>query len=226
LAQRGGGGAFGLRGLLLRVQRVQDILLPCNRQRRNWQTRHFLAVNRGQIGGAFAYAIEHAEGRVEWFPPTINGGARQKVLDGLAKRELIRQVGKRWRVAAAGYDALGIPRPGVGKQGTAKFEAKLDQIIANAEGAQPAPNDAELEAAIAAAEATWAKPRTRANSKQAEVVRMLKRPEGATVRQICDATGWQAHTVRGAFAGALRKRLGLTLVSDKHPGGERVYRVA
>ena len=148
------------------------------------------------------------------------------MLDGLAKRELIRQAGKRWRVAAAGYDALGIPRPGVGKQGTAKFEAQLDQIIANAEGAQPAANDAELEAAVAAAEATWAKPRTRANSKQAEVVRMLKRPEGATVRQICDATGWQAHTVRGAFAGALRKKLGLTLISDKQPGGERIYRVA
>ena len=70
------------------------------------------------------------------------------------------------------------------------------------------------------------KPRTRADSKQATVVRMLKRPEGATVRQICDATGWQQHTVRGAFAGALRKKLGLTLISDKQPGGERIYRVA
>jgi hypothetical protein len=46
------------------------------------------------------------------------------------------------------------------------------------------------------------------------------------VRQICDATGWQAHTVRGAFAGAIKKKLGLALVSDKQPGGERVYRVA
>lgn len=86
-----------------------------------------------------AHAIEHAEGRIEWFPPTINGGARQKVLDGLAKRELIRQAGKRWWVAAAGYDALGIPHPGVGKQGSAKFETQLDQIIANAEGAQADP---------------------------------------------------------------------------------------
>lgn len=171
-----------------------------------------------------AHAIEHAGGRIEWFPSTINGGARQKVLDGLAKRDLIRQAGKRWRVAAAGYDALGISRPGVGKQRTTKFEAQLDRIIANAEGAPPAPDDAELEAAVAAAEATWAKPRTRANSKQAEVVRMLQRPEGATVRQICDATGWQAHTVRGAFAGAFKKKLGLTLVSDKQPGGERIYR--
>ncbi len=55
---------------------------------------------------------------------------------------------------------------------------------------------------------------------------MLQRPEGATVRQICAATGWQPHTVRGAFAGAFKKKLGLTLVSGKQPGGERVYRVA
>ncbi len=173
-----------------------------------------------------AHAIGHAEGRIEWFPPNINGGARQKVLDGLAKRNLIRQVGKRWRVAAAGYDALGIPRPDTSKKRIGQFEAKLDQIIVNAEGVPSAPNDAELEAAVTAAEAMWAKPRTRVNSKQAEVVRMLQRPEGATVRQICEATGWQAHTVRGAFAGAFKKKLGLTLVSDKQRGGERVYRVA
>ena len=68
--------------------------------------------------------------------------------------------------------------------------------------------DPELEAAVVAAEASFtppAAPCTRANSKQAEVVRMLQRPEGATVRQICDATGWQAHTVRGAFAGRSRR---------------------
>jgi len=170
-----------------------------------------------------SHALDHTDGRIEWFPSNIHGGARQKVLAGLAKRGLIGQIGARWRVIAAGYDALGVPRPGVGKKRIGKCEAKLDQIIANAEGAPP---DAELEAAVAAAEATWAKPRTRAHSKQAEVVRMLQRPEGATVRQICDATGWQPHTVRGAFAGAFKKKLGLTLVSDKQPGGERIYRVA
>lgn len=55
---------------------------------------------------------------------------------------------------------------------------------------------------------------------------MLQRPEGATIAQICMATGWQAHTVRGTFAGAFKKKLGLTIVSDKAPGGERVYRIA
>lgn len=172
------------------------------------------------------HALDHADGRIEWFPSNIHGGARQKVLAGLAKHELVRRDGKQWRIAAAGYEAPGVPYPDASKKRIGKFEAKLDQIIANAEGAPSAPNDAELEAAVAAAEATWATPRTRANSKQAEVVRMLQRPEGATVRQICDATGWQAHTVRGAFAGAFKRKLGLTLVSDKQPAGERIYRVA
>ena len=82
---------------------------------------------------------------------------------------------------------------------------------------------------MAACEAQWAKetkPRTRENSKQAEVIRMLQRPEGATIAQICSATGWQAHTVRGTFAGAFKKKLGLAITSDKAQGGERVYRVA
>ena len=55
---------------------------------------------------------------------------------------------------------------------------------------------------------------------------MLQRPEGATIRQICEATGWQQHTVRGTFAGAFKKKLGLTITSGKEQGGERVYRVA
>ncbi len=69
------------------------------------------------------------------------------------------------------------------------------------------------------------KPHTRENSKQAIVIRMLQRPEGATVHQICDATGWQAHTVRGTFAGAFKKKLGLTITSEKPEGGERIYRI-
>ena len=55
---------------------------------------------------------------------------------------------------------------------------------------------------------------------------MLGRPEGATIAEIVAATGWQPHTVRGAFAGALKKRLGLTVTSEKVDGGERVYRIA
>jgi hypothetical protein len=55
---------------------------------------------------------------------------------------------------------------------------------------------------------------------------MLERPEGATIEQIVAATGWQPHTVRGAFAGALKKRLGLEVSSEKVESRGRVYRIA
>jgi hypothetical protein len=48
--------------------------------------------------------------------------------------------------------------------------------------------------------------------------------KGATIDEMVAATGWQSHTVRGAMAGALKKRLGLTIASEKEEGG-RVYRI-
>jgi hypothetical protein len=54
---------------------------------------------------------------------------------------------------------------------------------------------------------------------------MLRRKEGATIAQIVEATGWRPHTIRGAFAGALRKRLGLRVTSEKVEG-TRVYRIS
>jgi len=173
-----------------------------------------------------AHAVHQADGKIDWFPEHIKGGARQKVLDGMFNRALITPDGKGWRVAAEGYDALGLARPGAGQTRIGRFEAHLDRIIANVEGAPAETGDPELKAAVAAAEATWAKPRTWANSKQAEVIRMLQRPEGATIRQICQVTGWQAHTVRGTFAGAFKKKLGLNIVSEKAQGAERIYRIA
>ena len=157
-----------------------------------------------------AKAINSNEGKIDWFPDNIKGGARKKVLDGLFNRALITSDGTHWFVAAEGYDAMGRARP----------------------APAPVTADSELDAAVTAAEAAWAqekaaaKPRTRENSKQASVIQMLQRPEGATVQQICETTGWQAHTVRGTFAGAFKKKLGLTIVSDKAQGSERVYRLA
>ena len=68
--------------------------------------------------------------------------------------------------------------------------------------------------------------RTRQTSKQAEVIAMLKRTEGATINQICEATGWQPHTVRGAITAALKKKLGLNIQSSKESGGDRIYKIS
>ena len=167
-----------------------------------------------------AKAINTSNGQVDWFPDHIKGGARKKVLDGMFNRALITPDGEGWCVAAEGYDALGMARP-------APQDAP-ETVTA------PLVADPELEADVAACEVVWAqekaaaplKPRTRQNSKQATVIQLLQRPEGATISQIMFATGWQAHTVRGTFAGALKKKLGLALVSEKPEQGERIYRLS
>ena len=135
------------------------------------------------------HAADQPNGCITWFPDNVKGGARQKVISGLFNKALITSNGGQdWFVAAEGYDALGRARP------------------------TPATThpDPEIEAAVSTAEANWAqekqdaakrllkvgvegKPRTRENSKQAAVIQMLQRPEGATINQICAATGWQAH---------------------------------
>lgn len=147
------------------------------------------------------HAAVNTDGKLVWFPETIKGGARKRVLDSLFNRALITTDGNHWFVAAEGYEALGMP----GRKPITL--AALDTLI----------ESAELN--------NSAKPRARDNSKQAQVIAMLKRAEGATITQICEATGWQSHTVRGTFAGAFKKKLGLEITSSKADGCERTYRI-
>jgi hypothetical protein len=56
------------------------------------------------------------------------------------------------------------------------------------------------------------------------MIALLKQPKGASIDQLAEATGWQRHSVRGALSGAIKKRLGLAIVSDKS-GGARFYRI-
>lgn len=155
-----------------------------------------------------ARAINDTGGKIDWFPDHIKGGARKKVIDGLFNRALITPAGDGWFVTAEGYDALGMKRPTI---------------------PQPTPEvDAELEQAVAAAEATWtqaptqAKPRTRDNSKQAAIVQALRAPVGATLPDLMALTGWQAHSVRGMLANLRKKHIDVVSTKD---AGVRTYRI-
>jgi hypothetical protein len=67
---------------------------------------------------------------------------------------------------------------------------------------------------------------TRAGTKQAQIIAMLQRPEGATIVEMVTATSWQSHTVRGCIAGALKKKLGLPIAAEKVEGRGTVYKMA
>ena len=68
-------------------------------------------------------------------------------------------------------------------------------------------------------------PTPRAGTKQAMLIDLLRTPDGATMDEIVAATGWLAHTARGAISGALGKKLGLVVTSEKHAARGRVYRL-
>jgi hypothetical protein len=94
---------------------------------------------------------------------------------------------------------------------------------ATAKGA--APKAAKKPKAAKQATAKGAAPEAREGSKKAQVLELLRRPEGATLADIMAATGWQKHSVRGFISGALGKKMGLTVDSIRSNEGVRSYRI-
>jgi len=64
---------------------------------------------------------------------------------------------------------------------------------------------------------------TRAGSKTAQILELLKRPDGATLQELMAATEWQPHSLRGFISGTLGKKMGLSVESTKGENGQRTY---
>ena len=171
----------------------------------------------------------------------LKGGAKLKMIASLAKRALIEQHDGQWRITRAAIALVqGVLSPtDTTSVGTLPDKYTIPTFLEKTATPSDTPpiiaNDPEIKAEVTAAKTNGqaerqlkigaeGMPKHRPDSKQALVIEMLKRPEGATIAQISEITGWQAHTVRGTFSGALKKKLGLNITSQKPPQGERIYR--
>ena len=100
------------------------------------------------------------------------------------------------------------------------IEPLAASTVASARNAKPKPEPVQMPD-----DTDTAKP-IRAGTKQAQIIAMLQRPEGATVAEMVEATGWLAHTVRGCISGALKRKLGLPIAAERVEGRGTVYRLS
>jgi hypothetical protein len=167
------------------------------------------------------------------FPITakLKGNAAGNVLKSLLKKQLIKEVH-----AKSNDDTVWRHDEECGRMTLAATPAAFAALgIDIADEATEPKSDATATPVAKAASAPKRRPtkspepterRTRANTKQAKLIAMLQRAKGATIEDLAEALDWQQHTVRGAIAGALKKKLGLEVTSDKDEKRGRVYRVA
>jgi hypothetical protein len=159
-------------------------------------------------------------------PDSLRGGAAAKVVGAMIAKGLIEEVEANsrrgeplWRETGDGHGTtLVATDAGLAAIGIEPDDAETaPTITTETPKADPTPD--------AASEAAQSTRTPRAGTKQSALIAMLRAPEGATIEEITAATGWQAHTVRGAIAGALKKKFGLDVTSEKVEARGRVYRI-
>ncbi len=162
-------------------------------------------------------------------PQNLRGGAATKVVGTMLAKGLLEEVDadlrKReliWRETGDGHGVTlvatnaGLDAIGVEHEAGSANAAPLD-----------AP-DAPIKASAPHTPTTGEAPTPRApreGTKQAQLIDMLSRPEGATLDEIATALQWAPHTARGAMSGALKKRLGLAITSQKDIQRGRIYQI-
>ena len=195
-----------------------------------------------------ANASQSSDGNILPLPGSLRGGAQAKVVNSMLKRGLIEErvidsiqppdasLNRVWRqdddgrsvllyITKAGFAAINCePEDGAGAPDTATDGATDGQDVGAAtQDATPAEG---TPAGDTVADAAPKERKARAGTKQAQLIEMLRAPAGASIEEIVAATGWQPHTVRGAIAGALKKKLGLEVTSEKVDGRGRIYRLS
>ena len=134
----------------------------------------------------------------------VEGGVDRRVVSALIKRGLCISIPK----------ADGPSRLVVTEAGKAALSAEPGPTEPSEKNTPPEP---ALEPNAAA--------KTTPSGKLGALVALLRRPQGASLSELVEATGWQTHSVRGAMSGSLKKKLGLNITSEKTDAG-RVYRIA
>ena len=161
-------------------------------------------------------------------PDGLHGAAAQKAVAAMIARGWLEEVDADlrrgeplWRetgdghgttliATEAGLEAIGI-------------EPVVASAVARARKAKP---HADANPAQTTGETNTPKPVTiRSGTKQAQIIALLQRSEGASIAEIVEATSWQPHTARGMISGGLKKKLGLPVIAEKVEGRGTVYRV-
>jgi hypothetical protein len=168
----------------------------------------------------------------------VNRGTQTIVLKGLLKKDLIAARAAQpdeeiWETAEdgtrtaliitnAGLEAIGITPTSADTREVAPAKGRTKGKVATAAGG----GDAKPKPAPGSKKATntpSAEPGK--DTKLGTLIAVLRRKKGATIADLMEATGWQAHSVRGAISGALKKKLKLEVVSEPVDGRGRVYRI-
>jgi Protein of unknown function (DUF3489) len=183
-------------------------------------------------------AAQRDDGAVLPLPETlkIKGGAVDKVLGSLKAKGLIDHQGAPrgedpppLRITGAGLQAIGVETEDDAPEGATPADTGATPAVAGPQAIEAAAPATGVYGAATPAKAGKApkskarvtkaaaaeKPTPRAGTKQAKMIELLKRPEGATLEQIAAATGWQHHTIRGAISGALKKKLGFNVEATR-----------
>jgi hypothetical protein len=149
-------------------------------------------------------------------PKSLKGGAAHKVVNALIEKGLLKELKANrklgdpvWRESDEGHGITLI----ITDAGLAAIGIEVDPQKTKTKTQKPVPMPVSTERKM------------REGTKQALVIEMLRRPEGASIAEIVEATNWASHTTRGFFAGALKMKLGLTIDSEKDEVRGRVYKL-